>query len=186
METPLFKYSKDAKIILKLSLLKAEPSPTDSKKAHYSHLTTSILQVRFVLNSICEYCECIFQEPFLSGVAVLVSSLPVHITIETKSYKHASEEELLLLKREVKRLRYNNYLMFNKFKKMLYNGFTYQFTLPKMFVNGDRVMEEIETSEEKLLNYLILYENAELTPEQMNYELLSIAHKNEQLLAIFN
>lgn len=42
-------------------------------------------------------------------------------------------------------------------------------------------MTEVESSEEKFLNYLILYEKMTFTPEIMNYELTSIGQKNEAL-----
>lgn len=52
----------------------------------------------------------------------------------------------MMLKKEVKRLRYNNYLMQNKFKKFIYNEIKYSFTLPKMFVTGGTEMTEVESS----------------------------------------
>jgi cellulose biosynthesis protein BcsQ len=75
--------------------------------------------------------------------------------------------------------------MQNKFKKVIYNEVQYRFTLPKMFVSGENEMTEMESTEEKFLNYLIMYEKLTFTPEIMNYELTSICQKNDSLQEIF-
>lgn len=41
------------------------------------------------------------------------------------------------LKKEVKKMRYNSYLLGNKFKKIFYSPFELEFTLPKMFVSSE-------------------------------------------------
>lgn len=73
-------------------------------------------------------------------------SFPMGMMIETKRYKHADVQEVLQLKKEVKRLRYNNYLLYNKFKKIMYNDLNYLFTLPKYFVDGEIDMKETVTN----------------------------------------
>jgi hypothetical protein len=85
----------------------------------------------------------------------------------------------------VKKLRYLNYLLANKFKKICYGETKIDFTLPKLFVSGGADIKEVITNEENFLMYLVNYEAKELTIETMNTELLSICMKNEELFCIF-
>jgi hypothetical protein len=71
---------------------------------------------------------------------------PVSMGIDTKQLK-LNEEELLGVRKEVKKMRYNNYLLYNKFKKIFYSPFSVDFTLPRLFVTSNKTMEEVKTDE---------------------------------------
>lgn len=83
-------------------------------------------------------------------------------------------------------MRYNSYLLGNKFKRIFYSPFDLEFTLPKMFVSNEFEMDEVPTDEEMFLNYLVQYESIKLTLDMMNYELVSICFKNDELFRIFD
>lgn len=83
-------------------------------------------------------------------------------------------------------MRWNSYLLHNKFKKIFYSPLKLDFTLPKIFVTHEESMDEVVTNEQKFLEYLALYEQTKLTIEMINYELLSICYRNDELFKIFD
>lgn len=83
-------------------------------------------------------------------------------------------------------MRWNSYLLTTKFKKIFYSPLKLDFTLPKVFVTHQPSMDEVPTQEEKFLQYLALYESIDLSLEMMNYELLSICYRNDELFKIFD
>lgn len=136
---------KENKITIKMTLLKAENVKCGGNSIQYIPLRISYWISRFVMNSFCEYAESSFSEPFLSSLSVIILHQPVGLTIDSKMYKVIEEQDLFSLKKLVKKLRYDNYLMCNKFKKIFYSHFAITFTLPKIFVSGQKDMEEVNT-----------------------------------------
>ena len=53
VETPIFKYSKDSKIVLKLTLLRGESCKCEENVTEYTPLRVSYGIIRFPLNNVC-------------------------------------------------------------------------------------------------------------------------------------
>ena len=140
-------------MLIKLTLLKAESNKGDGSKTEgpitqYTPLRMSYGILRFTLNTFCEYVECTFQEPFLSTISALMFVQPMQISIDFKEYRSGDGEALLQLRKEVKKLRYNSYLVCNKFKKVFYSVFAIDFTLPGLFLDEEGTgMDEVVTDE---------------------------------------
>ena len=82
-------------------------------------------------------------------------------------------------------MRYDNYLLTNRLKKVFFRMFEGSFTLPKMFVEETLDMEEISAPEEMFLTYLVEYEKKEMSLEQIEFEAGSICQKNRDVFDFF-
>jgi hypothetical protein len=61
IDSPALRPTKDAKLILKLTLLKAETAKNEGPVTQYVPLRSSFWIIRFLMNSFCEYAECTFS-----------------------------------------------------------------------------------------------------------------------------
>lgn len=69
------------------------------------------MTIRNLFNGMIEYSEGVFSAPYGSIVSLLLVGLPTSMRIDMCRFKHASEREMIGLKKAVKRQRYNGYLM---------------------------------------------------------------------------
>ena len=98
--------------------------------------------IRFPLNNACEYVECIFQEPFSSCLSGLILVQPAFVRIKDKESKIEEAYSIFDVRKEVKKLRYQNYLLGNKMKKIFYGkqNKEMKFSLPALFLTGEKSM----------------------------------------------
>ena len=82
---------------------------------------------------------------------------PLRASIDTLFYKHAGSADLGQLRREIKKLRYNNYILRGKLEKVTTGCPPVEFKLPSRFILGGEGMGEVITHEKKLVEYLLDY-----------------------------